>query len=218
MITLPNSIIRYTGANTFTAQDAAGNLFYVLQKQNDTGCVVMVTPNGAASEVLTLPSGSGRPALECNPLVGLWAVGNKETGGRATPPRYPIAQYVPFAVKGTPGPQGEPGTGGLTLFPAPRTSPAWEGRHLSAGELVDIPTVFGVPSAPSYLVRFVAQAGKADVRVRAGTESAPAFLTMNTQVANLQQHIQGWVPGPVCYISTVNGEARVWLQILGFSG
>jgi hypothetical protein len=217
MTTLPNSIARYTGANTFTAQDAAGNLFYVLQKQNDTGCVVMVTPNGATAEVLTLPSKSGRPALDCNPLVGLWAVGNKETDPRSTPPRYPIAEYVPFKIKGEPGPRGEAGAG-LTLFPAPRTSPAWEGRQLNGGMSVDIPAVFGVPSATAYLIRFVAQASKADVRVRAGTESAPAFLTMNCVLANIQFHTQGWTPGPVCYVSVVNGPALVWLQICGWSG
>lgn len=96
MTALPNEIARYTGANAFSAQDAAGNAFYVFQKQNDTGLVVMVYPNGVAREVLSLPSKSGRPSLECNPLVGLWAVGNKESGSRATPPRYPIIEYVPF--------------------------------------------------------------------------------------------------------------------------
>lgn len=104
---------------------------------------------------------------------------------------------------------------GLTLFSAPRTAAAWEGRQLSGGESVDIPAVFGVPPASAYLIRFVAQAAKADIRVRAGSEAAPYFVTVNTQAPGLQVHTQGWVPGPTCYVSTVNGVASVWLQLLG---
>jgi hypothetical protein len=124
---------------------------------------------------------------------------------------------APYALGtgGEQGPQGEPGTGGIILFPAPVTTPTWEGRTLNSGELVDIPAVFGVPSATAYLIRFVAQAGAADVRVRAGTEEAPYFVTVNTQVAGVQVHTQGWVPGPACYVSVVNGSAQVWLQVLG---
>jgi hypothetical protein len=107
------------------------------------------------------------------------------------------------------------GSGGITLFDAPRTVSAWEGRTLSGGELVDIPAVFGVPVAPAYLIRFVAQAAAANVRVRAGTEQAPYFVTVNTTAPNLQVHTQGWVPGPVCYISAINGPAQIWLQVVG---
>lgn len=105
--------------------------------------------------------------------------------------------------------------GGVTLLPAPRTVAAWEGRVLNGGVDVDVPAVFGVPSASAYLIRFVASATKADVRVRAGTAAAPHFLTMNLVVPNLQSHIQGWAPGPIVYVSTAQGEARVWLQVLG---
>lgn len=111
-----------------------------------------------------------------------------------------------------------PAQGGLILFDAPRTSPAWNGRVLSGGELVDIPVVFGAPAASAYLIRFVASAGAPDVRVRAGTEAAPAILTMNTQVAGVQQHCQGFAPGPAIYVSTVNGPAQAWLQIVGVMG
>ena len=108
------------------------------------------------------------------------------------------------------------GAGSFTLAPAPITSAAWEGRPLSGGVLVDLPATFGVPIAPAYLIRFVAQAPAANVRVRAGTEAAPFFLTVNTQEAGVQIHAQGWAPGPQLYISAVNGSPTVWLQILGW--
>ena len=107
------------------------------------------------------------------------------------------------------------GEGAITLFDAPLISPAWEGRALNGGELVNIPAVFGATVAGTYLVRFVVQADAANVRVRAGTLAAPFFLTVNTQVAGVQIHAQGWVPGPDVWISTVNGVAQVWLQVLG---
>jgi hypothetical protein len=208
MTTLPNNITRYTGANTFSAQDFHGNIFYVLQKQNDTGSVVMELPDGSAYEVLSMPAGSGRPCLEVNPLVGLWAVGNKETSTRTTPPRYPIAQYVPFPAV----------AGGITLFDAPYVSSEWSGRALAGGALVDIPATFGVPSAPAYLVRLSGLASAAGVIVRAGTERAPYFVTLVTQVANIRVDTNGWIPGPMALISTVGGSAACWLQIVGASG
>ena len=128
--------------------------------------------------------------------------------------------WISGGEPGPPGPQGgvgPPGSGGIALLPAPRTATAWEGRTLSGGELVDVPAVFGVPSASAYLIRFVASASKADVRVRAGTHDAPYFVTMNTKVAGLQVHTQGWVPGPSAYVSTVSGAAIIWFQICGFS-
>jgi hypothetical protein len=219
MTTLPNNITRYTGANCFPAQDFHGNIFYVLQKQGDTGSVVMELPDGSAYEVLSMPAGSGRPCLEVNPLVGLWAVGNKETSTRTTPPRYPIAQYVPFpaGAPGPQGPQGVPGAGGITLFDAPYVSSEWSGRALAGGQLVDIPATFGVPSAPAYLVRLSGLASAPGVIVRAGTERAPYFVTLVTQVANIRVDTNGWIPGPVALISTVGGSAQTWLQIVGHS-
>lgn len=105
----------------------------------------------------------------------------------------------------------------LTLLPAPRTAQAWEGRQLAAntGEWVDIPAVFGVLEADAYLLRFVAQSDAADVRVRAGTEQAPYFLTLNTQLPHVQMHAQGWAPGPRVWVSTAQGQATVWLQVCG---
>lgn len=107
--------------------------------------------------------------------------------------------------------------GGITLFDAPRTTLAWEGRQMGAnvGELVDIPVVFGVPVASAYLLRFVAQSSAADVRVRAGTQASPFYVTVNTQVPNVQVHAQGWAPGPQVWVSTAQGAAQVWLQVLG---
>jgi hypothetical protein len=119
---------------------------------------------------------------------------------------------------GEPGPPGPAGAGGITLLPSVVTSPSWEGRTLQGGVMVDIPATFGVPSAAAYLVRFVASASAANVRVRAGRdENNPYFLTLNTAVAGVQQHAQGWTPGPSCYVSTVNGAALVWFQVCGFS-
>lgn len=219
MTTLPNGITRYTGANTFTAEDADHNIFYAFQKQNDTGCVVMVKPNGAAKEVLTIPAG-GRPSLDCNPLFGLWAVGNKETAANTPPTRYPIAEYVPFpqGAQGPQGPPGAPGAGGVVLFPAPYVSSLWSGRALAGGEVVDIPATFGVQSAPAYLVRLSGLAPTPGVVVRVGTQTAPYFLTLMTQVANVRMDAQGWVPGPLVLVSTVGGSAATWLQVVGFSG
>ena len=113
---------------------------------------------------------------------------------------------------GTPGPSG-----GVVLFDAPITNPAWEGRAIPAnsGIAVDIPSTFGVPAAAAYLVRFVVQSDAPNVRVRAGTQAAPFILTCNTQIANVQVHTQGWAPGPICYVSTVNGAAVVWFRLVG---
>lgn len=118
---------------------------------------------------------------------------------------------------GPPGPAGPAGAGGVVLFPVPLTSPDWEARTLSSGVLVDIPAVFGCPIASAYLVRLVASASAPNVRVRAGTVDAPYFLTVNTQVAGVQVHAQGFSPGPQMYISSVNGTALTWLQIVGRS-
>lgn len=108
-------------------------------------------------------------------------------------------------------------SGGVTLFPSPLTTPAWEGRQMAAnsGEWVDIPLTFGATAASSYLLRFVALSDVPDVRVRAGTEAAPFFLTVNTQAAHIQIHAQGWAPGPRVWVSTANGAAQVWMQVLG---
>ena len=101
---LPDGLARYTGANAFTAEDAAGNVFGVFQGPNDSGVCVMRRPDGTIVRVVHPPI-LGRPSLDCNPLVGLWIVGNKEASPREFPPRYRVAEYVPFAT--APG-GGEP--------------------------------------------------------------------------------------------------------------
>lgn len=113
-------------------------------------------------------------------------------------------------------------SGGMQLLLAPRTSPAWENRTLTGGIEVDVPAVFGVPSASAYRIRFVALAAKADIRIRAGTRAAPYFVTMNTQVPNLQDHTTGDTPGPLVWVSVVDSAgtaatARVHLQICGYA-
>jgi hypothetical protein len=213
MTTLPND--RYTGANTFTAADYIGNVFYAYQGPDDSGCVAMVQ-GGQARLILTI-SHSGRIALDCNPLVGLWAVGNKDATANQTPPRYSIEEYVPWPSggEGIAGAPGSAGPGAVTLYAAPIACPAWDGRDLSGGALVDIPSAFGVESAPAYLVRFCATAVYPNVKIRAGSEAAPHFLTLTTQVPGIRKDCQGWIPGPVAYISTVDGQAKIWLQIIG---
>lgn len=117
----------------------------------------------------------------------------------------------PWSDAGTPAPGG-----GFTLLPAPLTSPLWSGRVLGGGEMVNVPLVFSAPAASAYLIRFVASAGAADIRVRAhaGGSGDPDTQYPGRRV---QQHIQGWAPGPATYISTVNGPAQIWLQIVGYT-
>ena len=98
---LPDGLTRYSGANAFTAQDAAGNVFGVFQGPNDAGVCVMRRPDGTIVR-LNHPPIQGRPSLECNPLAGLWIVGNKEASPREFPPRYSIAEYVPFRLPSAP--------------------------------------------------------------------------------------------------------------------
>jgi hypothetical protein len=204
-LTLPNGIERYTGANSFAAQDATGNTFYIFQKQHDAGSVVMKLPDGYMVEVFETPADSGRPSLECNPLRGLWMVGNRESGARNPPPRYPIPEYVPFA------------SGGMHLLPIPLACPAWTDRMLDSGESVDLPSAFGAPAASAYLVRLCGLSSSAGVTVRAGTQAAPHFLTLMTQAANIRMDCQGIIPGPVAWVSVL-GSATVWLQIEGYAG
>ncbi len=207
-MTIPN---RYTGANCFSTQDYAGNVFYVYQGPNDSGCCVMEPPGQPARVVLTLP-GSGRPTMECNPSVGLWMTGNKETPANQPPLRYPIAEYVPF-------PAQAPGLVAATpsLLPAPLISPLWHARAMAKDEglLVNIPAVFGVAPAAVYKVRLSVQSSIAGVTARIGIFSAPYFLTQTTQVAGVRIDCQGDVPGDGTWVSCVGGAATVWLQVLG---
>lgn len=221
MTLLPDGLARFTGANTFPAEDYAGNIFYAFQGPNDTGIVTMVTPDGTSRTILTMPPGSGRPCFEWNPSVGLQAVGNKETGNRSTPPRYPIAEYVPFPIgagpQGPQGPKGDPGpSGGMVFLPEPRRVDAWHGRAMAANEgvLVSIPALFSVPPARIYKVRLSVQAGAANVTARVGTFAAPYFLTQTTQFPDVRIDIQGDVPGEGTWISIVGGSGLVWMQIV----
>jgi len=112
----------------------------------------------------------------------------------------------------------------IRLFTTMATSPKWEGVELNGSVSVNIPLEFKVPVAPAYLVRFVAQSPSADVRVRAGSDTVPHMLTVNTQLPNLQVHSQGWAPGPIALVSAVkgpaavgSGSATVWFQICGYA-
>jgi hypothetical protein len=107
--------------------------------------------------------------------------------------------------------------GGVTLLPSVRTNPAWEARSLTAGVMLDIPATFGVPVANSYLVRLTMNAPIANVRARCGTTATPFFFTVNSQVAGVDNMDQGWVPGPLCYVSPAQGTPVIWLQVVGFA-
>ncbi len=96
---LPNNLTRYTGANPFTTEDAAGNVFAVFQGPGDMGVCVMRKPDGTMAQIQHPPI-YGRPSLDVNPR-GAWIVGNKdgkESMSRSFPPRYKIAEYVPFGA------------------------------------------------------------------------------------------------------------------------
>ncbi|MBK9945461.1 MAG: hypothetical protein IPP13_28055 [Kouleothrix sp.] len=55
---------------------------------------------------LVLPAPiQGRPSVDVNPFVGMWVIRNQEVSSRQLPPRYRIAEYVPFVL-------GPPGSGG----------------------------------------------------------------------------------------------------------
>ncbi len=208
-MTIPN---RFTGANCFSVEDAAGNLFYIYQGPNDSGCCVMEPPGHPARVVLATPEKSGRPTMECNPSVGLWMTGNKETAANQPPPRYPIKEYVPF-------PSQAPGlvtSAAPSLLPAPVISPSWHARPMAKDEglLVNVPAVFGVAPAAVYKVRLSVQASSAGVTARIGIFSAPYFLTQTTQVAGIRIDCQGDVPGDGTWVSVVGGGGLVWLQVL----
>jgi hypothetical protein len=125
----------------------------------------------------------------------------------------------PWTAGGTgePGPPGPAGAGGITLLPSVATNTTWEGRTLTAGVMVDIPATFGVPSSVAYLVRVTMNAPVANVRARFGTQACPFFYTVNSRRDGDDEMDQGWVPGPVCYVSPAQGTPRVWLQIVGYS-
>lgn len=210
-----------------------GNLYGIaIEKQGGTRqnlSVYRVRPGNPARELVKRYVGGGVDAASQIAMGGciVHPDGSLEVWASAVPAGLPPITETGF-VGGfwpripdvdEPYPLGGGSGGGVTLFDAPRTAPLWEGRQLAAnvGEWVDIPAVFGVPAADSYLLRFVALAAAADVRVRAGTEKAPFFLTVNTQIPNIQVHTQGWAPGPQCWVSTAQGAAQVWLQVIGFS-
>jgi len=140
-----------------------------------------------------------------------------DSGDNVTPAMQIEDGYSPPYVLGGGSPPAPAGSGGVVLLPSVATNAAWEGHVLTAGVLVDIPSVFGVPSASAYLVRFVAVAPAANVRARAGTQATPFFLTCNTQAPGVEMHEQGWIPGPQAWISPAQGTPTTWLQVIGYS-
>ena len=102
---LPGTLTRYVGANVFSCQDAAGNVFYVFQGPNNSGRCVLLAGDGMVRELVLPAPIQGRPSVDVNPFVGMWVIGNQEVSSRQLPPRYRIAEYGPFVL-------GPPGSGG----------------------------------------------------------------------------------------------------------
>lgn len=199
----------YGGATITRVVDGAGAEWIGMCAKHNDVFAFYVFKNGQNVPINPMCSGRGTISRD-----GTWIAweGNQHFKGE-------LPGFVPLPSGGPPGPQGPAGpqgSGAITLLSAPVTSAEWDGRTLQGGAHVDIPSAFGVPSHSAYLVRFCAKAGAADVRVRAGTEAAPYFLTLNTQAPNIEIHTQGWIGGPGAYISTVGGSATIWLQVEGF--
>lgn len=106
-----------------------------------------------------------------------------------------------------------------------RYSASLDGQPVTGGRSLDMATLFDLPpNARAYCVRLVAQADRADVRVRLGTEQQPGQLTANTQAAGLQVHQVGIVnagDGGRLWLSVANNQgqpdtARVWLTVAGY--
>ncbi len=81
-----------------------------------------------------------------------------------------------------------------------------------------MPATFHAPPARVYVIRFVMVADAPNIRARAGTDRAPFILTCNSKAAGVEEMAQGVAPGPSCYVSTAQGAATVWLQIVGIAG
>jgi hypothetical protein len=119
---LPPRIERYRGANTMSAQDSKGTVFYAFQDDDNIGRLVMVK-GGIVTELPTTPQLIGRPSLECNPFVGLWIIGTQETPTTHLPHRLRVTQFVPWSMaaaaaipgpRGLKGDKGDPGQTGKT--------------------------------------------------------------------------------------------------------
>jgi hypothetical protein len=132
---LPGNLTRYVGANVFSCQDAAGNVFYVFQGPQNSGRCVMVVADGTTREITFAAPLLGRPSLEVNPLIGAWVVGNQEVSARQLPPRYHIAEYVPF--RGVAGSTPAPAAPEQAIAFAPINGTTWpNGGQPYAGDVV----------------------------------------------------------------------------------
>ena len=218
-----------------------GNLYGIaIEKQGGTKqnlSVYRVRPGSPERELVRRYLGGGGDAqtqiaaggcvIDKNGSLHVWASADPVGGEKITETGFVGGFWEPIpgvdepwssgGEQGQPGPPGPAGAGGIELLPTVRTAPAWEARVLSSGVLVDIPATFGVPSASSYLVRYTVNAPVANVRGRAGTEACPFFFTVNSQAAGVDAMAQGWVPGPICYVSPAQGTPKVWFQIVGFA-
>ncbi len=130
---------------------------------------------------------------------------------------------APFTFGGEPGPAGSGGRnaapGGMLL------SPTYNGQLMSGGQWIDMVAAFGVPAGcAAYDLRFVVQADRPNVRARLGTGTAPAILTINTQVAGMQTHGAGSVNAATdgqLWLSIVDAtgapaSANIWIQVKGW--
>jgi hypothetical protein len=106
----PLPLTRYTGEETECQTDCAGRHFWAYQGPNNTGVVIM--EQGGVCSVLPYTC-TGRPSLECNPLAGLWLIGNQEAAPNETPPRIRIVEYEPWPMPTAP-------------IVIPASSPLWQ--------------------------------------------------------------------------------------------
>jgi hypothetical protein len=205
-----------TGADISAQVDGSGAIFWTCQvgikDQPSQQTVFRIDPETGIQERVPMPivlTGRGQLTIINGQLV-LCAWNEKE--GKVG---YfvPVPKWVPTPAA-TPSP---PGVGGVALFPAPIAPAQWDKRTVTGGVLVDIPATFGVAAEAVYLIRLSGLASAAGVIIRAGTESAPYFVTLVTQVAGVRVDTQGWVPGPTMLISVMGGSAQVWLQLIGFA-
>lgn len=105
MARLPNNLTRYRGTTPIGVRDAAGNFFHAIQGPNNTGYCIMEKPNGETAIIPTPPI-QGRPGLIADPFAGAWVEGNQEGDDNDTPPRYPIAAFVPYRLPSGPAAPG----------------------------------------------------------------------------------------------------------------
>lgn len=226
----PLSQPRYTGANTFSAHDGAGKVFWAFQGPGDRACLFM-EKDGGCHDITPAGLGLGRPSLECDPARGLWVIGNKQGSVNHTPPRIPVPEYTPFPAADDDGAIAEllgrvttleqlPASRGPVFLPTPLLAQEWQGMPFQGEEPIHMPNVFRAPPARAYLLRISARAVSADTHFRIGPLSAPYAMTVTTPAPGVRaDNGPCWVPSieSVVVASTRDGGlTEAWVQVWGY--